>query len=305
MLRVPSAPGCFNIVFSVVLATCLSACNTDSEWLNRIPEPLVSHVTVGEFQNIRFDADNPASLHALAEERIHEIREAYGDKSLKGRKVDINYLSLSGGGGDGAFGAGVLVGWSESGKRPKFDVVTGISTGTLIAPMAFLGAEYDEKMREAYTTISAADVEEHQELAALLGATDSLSAGAPLQKLIARYVTQQMLDEIAVQHRKGRALLNGTTNLDAQRPVIWDIGSIAESGLPDALALTRQIIRASASIPGEFPPVKIAVNAAGKPYHEIHVDGGVTRQVFLFPPGMSSGLDAEAAEKPEGRPVSE
>ncbi len=273
------------IVGLVVLAVPLAACNPDSPMLDRVPEPLVDSVRIGDFKNIRFDAEDPASLHALAEERISEIREAYGAGSLRGRSIDINYLSLSGGGGDGAYGAGLLVGWTASGRRPKFDVVTGISTGALIAPMAFLGPAYDAKLKEAYTTVSTADVERSQDVMALVGGADSLSGAGGLQALIARYLTAPMVEAIAAEHRKGRALLIGTTNLDSQRPIIWDIGAIAESGRPDALALIRQIIQASASIPGEFPPVKIAVSADGKPFNELHVDGGVTRQVFLFPPG--------------------
>jgi hypothetical protein len=188
-------------------------------------------------------------------------------------------------GGDGAYGAGVLVGWTASGHRPKFDVVTGISTGALIAPMAFLEPAYDERLKEAFTTVSTADVQQGQNVLAVVGVGDSFSGAGGMEALIARYLTPDMIEEIAAEHRKGRGLLIGTTNLDSQRPIIWDIGAIAESGRPDSINLIRTIIRASASIPGEFPPVKIAVDADGRPYNELHVDGGVTRQVFLFPPG--------------------
>ena len=129
--------------------------------------------------------------------------------------------------------------------------------------------------------------------------TDSLASDSPLQRLIARYVTQQMIEKIAIEYRKGRMLLIGTTNLDAQRPVIWDIGAIAVSARADALALVRRIILASASIPGAFPPVQVQVDADGKDYNEIHVDGGVTRQVFLFPPGYDpKEVDAALEWKP-------
>ena len=179
----------------------------------------------------------------------------------------------------------MLVGWTASGHRPKFDVVTGISTGALIAPMAFLGPAYDERLKEAFTTVSTADIQRGQNVLAVVGVGDSLTGAGGLKSLIARYLTPTMIEEIAAEHRKGRALLIGTTNIDSQRPIIWDIGAIAESGRPDAINLIRTIIRASASVPGEFPPVKIAVDADGKPFNELHVDGGVTRQVFLFPPG--------------------
>ena len=81
----------------ILLALPLAACNPDSPMLDRVPEPLVTSVKIGEYQNIRFDADDPSSLHALAEERISEVKTAYGANKLKGRSVNLNYLSLSGG----------------------------------------------------------------------------------------------------------------------------------------------------------------------------------------------------------------
>jgi hypothetical protein len=290
-------------LIAVVSVACpLAACNPDSPIVDRVPEQLVTNVKIGEFQNIRFDADDPASLHALAEERVSEIRESHGGASLRGQSVNLTYLSLSGGGGDGAYGAGVLVGWTASGRRPQFDVVTGISTGALIAPMAFLGPSYDDRLKQAFTTVSTSDIQDGQNVLAMVGAGDSLSSGSGLEKLISRFLTPDMIAAIAAEHRKGRALLIGTTNLDSQRPIIWDIGAIAESGRPDAITLIKTIIRASASIPGVFPPVKIAVNADGKPFNELHVDGGVTRQVFLFPPGYDpKTVDAAIGWRPTRR----
>ena len=170
----------------------------------------------------------------------------------------------------------------------------------MIAPLAFLGPKYDDKLKEAYTTISTEDVAKAQVLPALLGKVSGLADTAPLKKLIARFLTQQMLDEIAVESRKGRVLLIGTTNLESQRPIIWDIGAIAESGHPQALELVREIILASASIPGAFPPVNVGVTADGKPYNEMHVDGGVTRQVFMYPPTYSPlAIDKAIGWKPK------
>lgn len=211
---------------------------------------------------------------------MHEI---YGN-SLRGKEVPITYLSISGGGSNGAYGAGFLVGWTKRGDRPKFNVVTGISTGSMIAPLAFLGPKYDDKLKEAYTTITTKDVAETQVFAALVGRASGLADNTGLKKLIARYFTKEMLDEVAAESLKGRALLIGTTYLEAQRPIIWDIGAIARSGNPKALDLVHQIILASASIPGAFPPANIEVTADGKTYNEMHVDGGVTRQVFMYPP---------------------
>ncbi len=257
----------------------------------RVPEALVRRANIGGFRGIRFYSDDPESLRNLANDRIGELRRAYPGKSLKDRRVDIHYLSISGGAGDGAFGAGFLNGWTASGTRPSFDVVTGISTGALIAPFAYLGAAFDEELRQAYTTLSTKDVEDgEQALPAVLGLSDSLTSDHGLAAIIDRHITPALVEAIGREYRKGRMLLIGTTNLDAQRPAIWDIGAIAATGRPEAIDLIRKIILASAAIPGLFPPVRLKVAADGKTYDEWHVDGGVTRQVFLFPPGYDPEL---------------
>jgi len=196
-----------------------------------------------------------------------------------------NFLAISGGGEDGAFGAGLLVGWTESGTRPEFKVVTGISTGALTAPFAFLGPRYDAQLKAVYTTIGAKDVLEERGLLAAIF-QDALADNAPLQKLVAKFVTPEMLREIAAEYAKGRSLLIGTTNIDARRPVIWNIGKIAASDNPKALELVRKILVASAAIPGAFPPMMIDVYVDGKHYQEMHVDGGASAQVFVYPPQL-------------------
>lgn len=199
-----------------------------------------------------------------------------------------NYLAVSGGGDNGAFGAGLLNAWTETGTRPQFKGVTGVSTGALIAPLAFLGPQYDPVLREVYTTINANLVYRYRGLSAALF-DDGMADTAPLSALIAKYFDQKMLDAIAAEYRKGRLLLIGTTNLDAQRPVIWNIGAIADSGKPGALALVHQILRASAAIPGAFQPVLIDVELDGRKYQELHVDGGAIAQLFLYPPSLDLG----------------
>jgi predicted acylesterase/phospholipase RssA len=196
-----------------------------------------------------------------------------------------NFLAISGGGEDGAFGAGLLVGWTESGTRPEFKVVTGISTGALTAPFAFLGPRYDAQLKAVYTTIGAKDVLEERGLLAAIF-QDALADNAPLQKLVAKFVTPEMLREIAAEHAKGRSLLIGTTNIDARKPVMWNIGKIAASDNPKALELVRKILVASAAIPAAFPPMMIDVYVDGKHYQEMHVDGGASAQVFVYPPQL-------------------
>jgi predicted acylesterase/phospholipase RssA len=199
----------------------------------------------------------------------------------EGRPI-IEYLALSGGGSDGAFGAGLLAGWSRQGTRPQFEVVTGVSAGAIIAPFAFLGHSHDRQLQEIWTEYQTSEILTAQILPGLLGGS-SLADTTPLANLVARYVDRKLLRAVAAEYRRGRLLLIGTTNLDAQRPVIWNMGEIAVSSHPGAIDLFRQVIMASAAIPGAFPPVHIKVAADGKILEEMHVDGGVTREVFIAP----------------------
>ncbi len=194
---------------------------------------------------------------------------------------DCSFLALSGGGANGAFGAGFLCGWSAAGTRPNFRIVTGISTGSLIAPAVFAGAKYDETLKNFYTTVETKDVLDVKGLLALLRG-ESYAASKPLADMIAKAVDEEVLKRIAEEHTKGRRLYIGTTNLDAGRLMIWDMGAIASSGSPDALALFRKVMLASSSIPGALPPVFFNVEADGKVYDEMHVDGGVVTEVFGY-----------------------
>lgn len=191
-----------------------------------------------------------------------------------------HYLVISSGGDDGAFGAGLLIGWTAAGTRPEFDLVTGVSTGALIAPLAFLGPDYDDELREVYTHYAAGDmVERLGVIKALSG--DAAYATAPLRRLIDHYIGEAEVARLADEARKGRRLLIATTNLDAARPVIWDLTKIAAGGAPNARQLIGDVILASCSVPGLFRPVLLEVEAAGGRYDELHVDGGVTSQLFI------------------------
>lgn len=213
--------------------------------------------------------------------------KAYLDRiGHRGPLPPVNFLAVSGGGDDGAFGAGLLVGWTEAGTRPEFKGVTGVSTGALIAPFAFLGPEEDVKLREVYTTIGPRNILLPRSLLAAL-TSDGMADNSPLFELISRQINPEFLARIAREYQeKGRLLLIGTTNLDARRGIIWNMGEIASSKDPKALDLFRKIMLASAAIPGAFPPVMIDVEVDGKPYQEMHVDGGAQAQVFLYPPRM-------------------
>ena len=218
-----------------LLLTFATSCAGTSLLREPVPEALVTRADVQDYSKIRFYSDDQSAMEELVQVRITETRTLYTGIPLKNRKVDIRFLSISGGGSDGAFGAGFLNGWTATGQRPRFDVVTGVSTGAMIAPMAYLGTDYDTKLKEAYTTISTEDVAKVQLLPALLGQANSLSSNGPLQAMVAKYMTQSMLNEIADEYRKGRMLLIGTTNLDAQRPVIWDIGAAVFCHSPNSI----------------------------------------------------------------------
>lgn len=200
--------------------------------------------------------------------------------------VRYPHLALSGGGAYGAFGAGYLNGWSSTGNRPAFKIVTGVSTGALMAPFAFLGQEFDEALREFYTTTRTRDIfvvgSFFSKLWQLV-AGESLADTRPLQALISRHVDEALLQRIAQAHRQGRRLYIGTTDLDVPRFVVWNMGLIASRGSPEALALFRQVMLASASIPVAFPPVffQVELEPGGPRYDEMHVDGGVGARVFL------------------------
>jgi hypothetical protein len=197
--------------------------------------------------------------------------------------VRYAHLALSGGGANGAFGAGFLNGWTTTGQRPTFKIVTGVSTGALMAPFAFLGPDYDDALRRFYTTTRTNDIFTLGSLIWQLLAGEALADTRPLQALIARHVDAELLRRVAEAHQRGRRLYVGTTDLDVPRFVIWNMGLIASSGRPDALELFRKVMLASASIPVAFPPVlfNVEVMPGGPRYDEMHVDGGVGARVFL------------------------
>jgi predicted acylesterase/phospholipase RssA len=190
------------------------------------------------------------------------------------------WLVLSTGGADGAFGAGLLNGLSAAGNRPDYAVVTGVSTGALMAPFVFAGSRYDAAMKAVYTQTTAADIFE------VGGTGESFLDTWPLKDLIAKEITTELLEDIAAAHRSGRRLFIVTSDLDAERPVVWNMGAIAAHGGDAALKLFRSVLLASGAIPGAFPPVLIEVEGNGKRFAEMHVDGGVGGQFFVTPPAL-------------------
>lgn len=219
---------------------------------------------------------------AAAGERLRQARGLAANSPLP----ELQLLAVSGGGENGAFGAGLLCGWTEQGTRPTFDLVTGISTGALIAPFAYLGPAYDAELRTVYTGLTPDKVLANRFITAALF-DDALADNRPLFATISGYVNEAMLTAIAKAYDEGRLLLIGTTDLDAQQPVIWNIGAIAKSGHPRALETIRRVLLASSALPGIFPPTMFDVTLDGKPYQEMHVDGGAFAQAFLYPASLT------------------
>jgi predicted acylesterase/phospholipase RssA len=198
------------------------------------------------------------------------------------------YLALSGGGGGGAFGAGVLNGWTESGARPEFTIVSGVSTGALIAPFAFLGPAYDDRLRKIYTDGEAERlIGQPNPLGALFG--PGVFGRERLRRLVERHLDDDLIRAIAREDEKGRRLLVVTTNLDAQRAVVWDMGAIAASGEPKAFALFREVLAASASVPVIFAPQLIDVEANDRVFQEMHADGTLSAPVYTLPDAVLFG----------------
>jgi predicted acylesterase/phospholipase RssA len=267
---------------------------------NVLPQANASQIEVEGFHNIRFWGD--ASGKEIRAVMMADAPQTDTRRSLGSERHPpvSNLLAISGGAEDGAFGAGLLVGWSDAGTRPPFDLVTGVSSGALIAPFAFLGREHDGQLREIFTKYGRKDVFTYNVHGLLEGS--SLTDDAPLAKLIETYVNDAFIQEVARERIKGRILLIGTTNLDTQRPVLWDMGRIAMSNNREATMLFRKILLASATLPGVFPPVRIQVRVGGQNYDELHVDGGVTRQVFIAPSVLSFASHDQKAAKPAPKP---
>jgi hypothetical protein len=253
---------------SLLLAACAAIMprNAPPEMAAVSAEPL-------GFRDVRYWGDEPSP-------RLAEASVQRASAEIPASRP-LNFLAISGGAENGAFGAGLLAGWGEAGGRPTFDMVTGVSSGALIAPFVFLGRAHDDRLREIFTAYERKDIFTVNIPGLLQGS--ALADNTPLSRLIEKYVDAAFLRDVARESARGRVLLIGTTNLDAQRPVLWDMGRIAAVDTPEAIALFRQVLLASATVPGAFAPVRIKVRIGDRDYDELHVDGGVTRQVFIGP----------------------
>jgi len=264
-----------NRVRAAAVLLLLAGCT--SVHRNPVPVEDADRAQIPGMPGVRDWGDEPSEL--FQSDLIRSVREE-GAAHPEGAPP-MAALVLSGGGSNGAFGAGFLCGWSQTGTRPGFKLVTGISAGALLAPFAFLGSVYDPELERLVTTMTSRDVFKLRNPLTVF-TKDSLARTDPLAATLTALIDAQLLADIAAEHRKGRRLYVGTTNLDAQRLVIWNLGAIAASGRPGALELFRSVLLASAAVPVAFPPVYIPVEADGRYYDEMHVDGGVTAMFFLW-----------------------
>ncbi len=249
----------------MVIAMTLTACTTVRSPYGETP---IDQARIPGFQTVRLPLDDDLATFVKS-----------GFASPKRAPI---LLSISGGGAGGAFSVGALEGWTSTGRRPSFDVVTGVSTGAFIAPFAFLGPRYDSLLRQLYTSGEAEGLAKAKFLPfALFG--QSLLEQEPLRAVVERYITLKLLGEIAEEDKKGRRLFILTTNLDTQQAVLWNMGAIAAKQTPQSLSLFRDVMLASASIPGVFPAVKIKSVIDGRSIEELHSDGASSAQFLTLP----------------------
>jgi predicted acylesterase/phospholipase RssA len=270
---------CLFIFTFLVAITVFTAGCAKTRVYNPLPAHLEDQAQVAGFENVRVWGDTDSPL--LDKIAVESIRKEIAANGLEMLKKPVSFLALSGGGENGAFGAGVLCGWTAAGNRPTFKLVTGISTGALLAPFAFLGSGYDAQLKEVYTTTTDSDIYTKKSILTAYW-RESVYDTKPLAETIAKYIDEKVLAAVAEEYKKGRILLVGTTQLDAQRLVIWDMGAIASSQNPGALDLFRKVLLASASMPAVFPPVYIKVTSGGMEFEEMHVDGGTVTEMMLY-----------------------
>ena len=239
----------------------------------------------------------PGAYARMDPGHVKQVMAQFADDPPRPYGPRYDALVLSGGGMYGSYSCGVLVGWSAAGTRPKFDCVTGVSTGALIATLAFLGPEYDETLRNFAITLSADKVYRTRRPHSIIW-SNSVASSEPLEHLINDSCDANLLRAVAKVHAEGRRLFVGTTNLDARRLVVWDMGEIATRGDAEALTLFRKILLASCSIPGFLPPVTFDVEVDGRKYTELHVDGGASASLFLRLPELQIDKAIESRRRP-------
>lgn len=268
------------ILLSLGFLVTLAGCSTVPEH-HGVPESLAMQVKPIGVDNTRTWGNDTRVSYEFLETFIDNYM------SRKTHSDSLEILALSGGGANGAFGAGILSAWTEKGTRPEFDLVTGVSTGAILAVFAFLGTEYDYHIVDFYTNSSDDDLFKAKDFLAAFRSMSMLNV-SPYEKLVRDTIDTELLSVVAEGYRHGRLLLIGTTHLESQRLSVWNMGAIAAQNTAASEKLFEDIILASTAIPGAMPAVQIEVEHGDTSYQELHVDGGVARQVFLLPDTVSA-----------------
>lgn len=242
-----------NYLATILISTFFVGCSTVN--LSAVPEDLTEEAHLISWNDVRFFGDG---LHKdsiiFARKKVDQSIASRPEKWNENGVIDVNYLVVTGNGPDNAYGAGLLNGMTDEGNPIEFEVITGVNTGALVASFAFLNEDSDALLKDIYTT--------------------------PYEELITRHVTLEFLEKIKAEHEKGRRLFVGTTNLDAQRAVIWDLGEISRFVTVDSLDLFHRVLLASASTSAT---TKIRVEAGGTIYEELHVGAGITNNAYFLP----------------------
>jgi predicted acylesterase/phospholipase RssA len=268
---------------ATLVVLCLAAGCAGAPARAPVPLELIRQAAIPGVPDARFFGDATPEFVLRTLETATDAELARNFEGIYGKPH--SYLAISGGGANGAYGAGFLAGWSAAGTRPEFSMVTGISTGALTAPFAFLGADYDDELKTLYTTTTTDEIAKPKGMIAGFF-SEAMTDTQPLRALIERYISAEVIAAVAAEHRRGRRLWIGTANLDVGRPVIWNLGAIAASNYTEKARLIHDVLQASAAIPVAFPPVLVSVEADGRTYDEMHVDGGTSQQVFVYPAAM-------------------
>jgi hypothetical protein len=280
-IRTKLTSGCLAVIFLVSVLS-IQGCAVMRPPRHAVPVGFEGKVTISGMSDIRSDIDDsdPVVMQkSLIDSFKEEDKNDYPGNALGVKTYPV--LAVSGGGAKGAYGAGLLKGWSEEGSRPLFKIITGVSSGAIIALYTFLGNDYDAQLEMFFTTTSTKDIMEQNYFSMLFG--NSLMSSAPLEKMISKMIDEKLLAKVAEQHKRGRRLFVGTANIDAQEFVVWDMGALACKGGTDSVKLFRKILMASCAIPMTYPPVHFKVTSdLGKIYDEMHVDGGTIRGVFYI-----------------------
>jgi len=264
----------FYIILSILGVLLFQGCASRPQELPRADSHLLP------WGAIDLNISNTQGIYTIRNSVGTAIAQKADDYNTSSERVPFNILTLSGGGARGAYGAGLIYGWSERGNMPEFDIITGISTGAIMSIFIFAGGDELKKIKKFYTTLTTEDIYTSSIFSFFSSVT--INDTEPFRQLLASEIDDKLLSRVAKEYAKGRRLYIGTTNLDTGQLVVWDMGAIASSNRKDKLQHYRDIVYASSAIPILFAPQFFEVPVNDKPYYQMHVDGGIYSYVFMI-----------------------